>query len=158
MGAFKRARVKIAQSTGLILSFLVLVNVAKLGLNAELNLLLVNRFWWLFFFKFVVITHVIKLEEEVVLFVPDLSAIAVLLEARIETDFLRLELHAILIASLLLLLSKEQIHGILELIYLVDGQLGLLAGSLNHLVSHSATRIFGAWTVDCASMVVRVVA
>ena len=98
------------------------------------------------------------MEEEVVLFVPDLSAVAVLLEARIETDLLGLELHAILIASLLLLLSKEKIHGVLQLIYLVDGHLGLLAGSLDHFISHSATRVFGAWTVHCASMVVRVVA
>ena len=142
----------------MILCFLVLVNVAKLGLYAELNFLFDSRFWWLFFFELVVITHVIELEEEVVLFVPDLSAVAVLLEARIETDLLRLELHAILIASLLLLLSKEQIHGILKLIYLVDGHLGLLARSLDHFISHSATRVFGAWTVDCASMVVRVVA
>ena len=66
------------------------------------------------------LAHLVELKEVVVFTGLEKLRILVVVVARVQTLFLRLELDPVLLVGLLLLLAKQQVHGHLQLVDFVD--------------------------------------
>ena len=81
-----------------------------------------------FLIEFLELTHLIQLEVVVVFSLLQIGRVLVLGVTGVQTLLLSLKLDSIMLIGLLLLLSKQQIHGQFQLVNLIDRHFGL--GSL----------------------------